>query len=201
LKNNTNISAAGTEIPDFRKVNLDSVGEITLPLVFGFFTFIRTLMLWFEAEGKRLLEQTEPLTFEQWKELHTNSWLLCTRLDRAGGSVTRLHLHVLQKGIASLAHWVRTSYVRGLETEVGREHNCILGTWHGWIYNDIRVGGAFGLQSHFCTKKESWELVESMVPIAQTLKSESWLRDIAMERYAGDDKLSIDLFIKANKNW
>jgi hypothetical protein len=205
LKTNTTETAAGTDMPDFNKTSLDSLRcELTTPIIFGFFEFLRALMLWFETKGKELLEQSDPLTFEQWEELYENSWLLYTRLGRAGGAVTKLHLRVLRKGIASLLHWVQTTYIGGihdLKTDKGNELNRILGHWHARIENDIRVGGAFGLQSHFCTKEESWELVESMVPVAQALKSDAWLRDIAMDRYAGDDKLSFDLFIKAHKNW
>ncbi len=187
-------------MPDFKKIHPDSLRcEFTTPIIFGFFEFLRTLMLWFETQGKRLLEQSDPLTFEQWEELYTNSWLMYTRLGRAGGAVTKLHLEVLRKGIASLDHWVRTVYVHDDESDFGKECNYVLGQWSAQIHNDIRVGGAFGIGSHFCTKDESWKLVESLVPIAQALKSDAWLKEIAMERYAGDDRLSVELFIKAHR--
>ena len=181
-------------MPDFKKINLDSIGEVTLPVILGFFAFLRGIMRWFETDGKALLEQPDPLTFEQWNELHTNSWLLLTRLERAKGAATKIHLQVLRKGISSLIHWEKN-------LSQDADNKYVLGQWQADIARDVCVGGPFGLGSHYCHKEDSWELVESMVPIAQTVKSEPLLRSIAMERYAGDDKLSVELFFKAHKNW
>lgn len=195
-------TTAGTEkLPDFSKINLNDwrhANTLTSSVIFAFLSFLRGIMLWLETDGKNLLERKEPLSFEEWGKLYDNSWLLCARLGYSQRAISQLHMMVLKKGIASLIHWTHT--VRGDSDNWSEDNKYVFGRWLSLVQSDVQEGTTFGLGSHYCKKEESWELVESLVPIAQILKSEPLLESFACDRFSGDKKAE-ELFVKTHKNW
>lgn len=186
---------------DFNGTNLNHWswdGKITSEVIHGFLQYLSDLMQWLNTEGKALLEREGPLTQEEWRPLFDKAFNLWFQMgtERA---VSMLFMAVIKKGIASLRHEVEANPPRDSDASREQRH----GMYEGWfqsIQYQLQPGARFGIGSRSCRVEESRELIESMIPIARGIKSDHFLREIAMNRFPRDGEAQ-EMFFAKHKDW
>lgn len=189
---------------DFTKDNPNQLdpNRITLDITFGFLAFLCTEMKWMENTGQAALtKDPKNITWDEWHHLYNHSHLLFERLGRSGKVFSELHLSVVEKGIDTFIEWLTPKRVKVIKKNAeGCVEIEIFQKWSALIEGEVGKPARFGLGSHFCTKDVSWALVERMLPIAQKLKSEPWLNNIAKMRFQNDPEAEV-LFAQQHKDW
>lgn len=160
------------------------------------FSEFQRQMQWFRTSGEKLLRK-KTITFEQWEKLRRRICELNRHLPCP--AIAILHLKILKKGADSLADF---STKKSWDLDRSR----IILQWlnllkHALEIDDPSMANKDPLQlGTGYTKHLRWQVVESLVPAAQVIKSEHNLKEIAQLRY-GDDYLSVGRFFEMHKNW
>lgn len=184
-------------MPDFTRVNLNkySDAELTLPIIFGYLTYMSELMKLLCGRGRALLTKSGFLTHDEYKELFGHVFNLWNDLWQEK-AVQKLFTITVEKGIASLADALQKD---PNPTQIAyRSHP--LWDWYISIEYQLQAGARLGIGSHGVTAEKSRQLIESMVPLVQRMQSEMALESIAGDRFPGD-KAAKEAFVKANRNW
>lgn len=158
-------------------------------------------MQWFRTKGDKLI-QKEFLTFRQWTML--NERILGLNRILPCSLVAHIHLKILQKGALSLIQYVE----KGGVGKSNSKRNFRVYYWYQRLMDDLKVSpypveaeqDPFGLESSSEAKNLRWQAIEYLIPVAQALKNERLLHQLAWERHMWDG-LSIQRFIKAHTNW
>jgi len=115
-------------MPDFSRVNLNKYGdaELTLPIIFGYLTYMSELMKLLCERGWILLTKSGFLTHDEYKELFGHVFKLWNDLWQEK-VVQKLFAFVVEKGIASLAAALATA---DNPTKIAYNQNHPLWQWY-----------------------------------------------------------------------
>lgn len=150
----------------------------------------RTEMAWLEVTGKERLERGTPLSKAEWDELLQRAFNLVQEYA-ASRKVTTLYRLVIARGIRDLETFIRAGSLT--ETSDG-----VREWWTSLLY---QVQPArFGIGSDLCTRDEAIALLDAMKTVAQLLKSEWFLQEVASHRAPGDREAA-EAFLARWKNW
>ena len=194
---NTTDTAAGTEMPDFTRVNLNkySDGELTQDIIFGYLTYMSKLLKLL-CDKHTLLTKIDLLTHEEYKELFGYVFNLWNDLWQEK-AVQKLFALTVEKGIMSLAEALKKD---ANPTKIAYHQQHPLWQWYCSIEYQLQAGARLGIGSHGINIEKSRELIESMVPLVQRMQSDMALESIARDRFPGDNT-AMQAFVKANCNW
>lgn len=186
MKTKTAGSTAGTEMPDFNKVDFTSdhwTGKITLEIIFGQFRYFWIKMIWMMTKGRKLLESTDLITYDNWVELEERTRNLHITFGRHQRTIAVLYVMVFKKGVDSLLKLVQAD---PCAHDFSRAEFQTYRKWFYYLVQLTRPEAPLGIRSHYCRLEESRELIESLIPIARGLKERAMMDQIAYNRFPAD---------------
>lgn len=188
--NETSMDIRSMTTNDQRAATLDSAkcSAENLPLFIQHINSCGYLLRWLGNEGKAFLER-EWLSQEEWEALVKQCFLALTEMPQTK-SLKLIYQLAIRKGIASLLNYSKSDIMFAHDAE-----KYFISLAHELTPN------RFGIGSHLCSVEESRSMIDSLIPIAQTWKSDDMLDTIGGCRFPGRDKAARVMFIKANKNW
>lgn len=161
---------------------------------------------WLREVGWQRLRSPNPLSFKDWEEVITHV-LYLKRDFGSGDQVSRplkyLYMRTIERGIQdAIAYATQKLEADGYQALWSDYAGGTLRRWcHGYLTFHLDYGGGnLGLGSKTCTPDEARSLIDSMIPLAQILKSNDLLDALASNRHHHDDQ-AIKLFCQAHKNW
>jgi hypothetical protein len=140
----------------------------------------RTEMAWQETTGKERLESGAPLSKAEWDELLQRAFNLVQEYPTSR-KVSTLYRLVIARGIRDLDALIRAA-------SLTEEDEGVRKWWTTLLY---QVQPArFGIGSDLCTRDEAIALLDAMKAVAQLLKSEWFLGEVADYRAPGDHEVA-----------
>ncbi|MDO8593980.1 MAG: hypothetical protein Q7R93_00500 [bacterium] len=178
------------EIPNFETTDINRWStECSESVIYAYLTYLREHMVWLETEGKRLLERQDPLSPSEYALFMTHLGLLLGDIPNLKPLKALLKI-VIRKGIASLKTLAESGQIDGEEAH----------SYMKLIDFHLQPAATFGVVAYDCSESE--ELIDAMIPIAQTCKSERMLERVVSNRFPGRKRGEIrELFGKLFKNW
>lgn len=152
------------------------------------------LTTWCGAEGEKRLT-ADSLSYEEWDELYRKAFDLCGTFETAP-SVTRFIYEAMKCGIHHFSERVK----RESPTEMQMHHrDSQLDQW--WRYIIGQLDANFSpLDQNTQVAERNRALIDSLIPVAQQVKSNHDLERLAGLRYPRDEQAR-QLFMTRHKNW
>lgn len=149
--------------------------------------FTANNMIWFQTEGKAILEGTAPATFDLWMELLKRSYFFVRDFPDARTAKELFRL-VIDRGIDGFIQFA---------ADIDKEQRI---EWFRSLIFRLEPGALLGLQGekdHDCNARN---MLDRLVLVTQPLRNEAMLGRISECRHP-HDPLAQKLFIDHHKNW
>lgn len=146
---------------------------------------------------ENVLEKTEPLEFLEWQIIYLRARRVYN--DCGFGFTARyMYYLVLKRGLRDIL--AALEKIPEAARQIRREYDDFL-SWYIVLSQAIEAERVLHLNPAVPADRLTLiELTNGLLPVVQLWKSEASLRKLAEQRFP-DDKVAVDLFVKAHKNW